>query len=172
MRFADLIRDARTRKRLSQRQLGEQILTPGRPKGIWDTYIGQIEKGEKIPSDELCVKIARALQLDVRDLLLCAYIERSDGEARELFEQVSQFLRNPVFDYLLKRMDKIGLEQLKAFEDPDFAAAISDVKWRNAFVDGFRMKDRDLLGLIEAVGKMKKIQWEALVNMVKVLQSG
>jgi hypothetical protein len=43
---------------------------------------------------------------------------------------------------------------------------------QKAFLEGFRTKDdRDLLGLIEAVGRLKKVQWEALVNMVKVLQN-
>lgn len=158
------IRQNREQLKMSQKELGQRV-------GVWDTYIGQIEKGEKIPSDELCLKIAQTLDLNGKDLLLCSYIERTDGEPRELFEQMRQFLNDPFFGYF-KRMNQIGTEILEAFDDPDFMTAIRDPNWRKAFVEGFRLKeDRDLLGLIEAVGKMKKVQWEALVNMVKVLQS-
>jgi len=82
-----------------------------------------------------------------------------------------QVLSDPAFGYF-KRLSQAGADLLEAFEDPDFTAAIRDPKWRRAFVEGFRMKEeRDLLGLIEAVGKMKKGHWEALVNMVKALQT-
>lgn len=160
----ETIKQGRERLNMSQKELGGRV-------GVWDTYIGQIEKGEKIPSDELCLKIAQALELKGQDLLLCAYIERTRGETRALFEQMRQVLDDPVFDHF-KRLSRVGADLLEAFDDPDFTAAIRDPKWRRAFVEGFRMKEeRDLLGLIEALGKMKKGHWEALVNMVKALQT-
>lgn len=161
--LGETIKQARENLKMSQKELGQR-------GGVWDTYIGQIEKGEKIPSDELCLKIAQILGLNGRDLLLCAYIERSGDESRELFEQMRQILNDPALGYF-KRINQFSPEILEALDDPDFIAAIRDPNWRKAFVEGFRLKeDRDLLGLIEAVGKMKKVQWEALVNMVKVLQ--
>lgn len=161
--LGETIKQARENLKMSQKELGQR-------GGVWDTYIGQIEKGEKIPSDELCLKIAQILYLNGRDLLLCAYSERSGDESRELFEQMRQILNDPAFESF-KRINQLGPEILEALDDPDFIAAIRDPNWRKAFVEGFRLKeDRDLLGLIEAVGKMKKVQWEALVNMVKVLQ--
>jgi transcriptional regulator with XRE-family HTH domain len=160
----ETIKRGREHLNISQKELGRRV-------GVWDTYIGQIEKGEKIPSDELCLKIAQALELKGQDLLLCAYIERTSGETRALFEQMRQVLGDPVFGYF-KRLNLAGVDLLEAFDDPDFTAAIRDPKWRRAFVEGFRNKeDKDLLGLIEAVGKMKKAHWEALVNMVKALQT-
>lgn len=162
--LGETVKQNRERLNMSQKELGGKV-------GVWDTYIGQIEKGEKIPSDELCWKIAQGLELKGQDLLLCAYIERSEGETRALFEQMRQLLDDPVLDYF-KRLSQVGTDLLKAFDDPDFMAAIQDPNWRKAFVEGFRMKeDRDLLGLIETVGKMKKGHWEALVNMVKVMQT-
>ena len=162
--LGEKIKQAREGLKMSQKELGQRV-------GVWDTYIGQIEKGEKLPSDELCLKVAQALGLNGRDLLLCAHIERSDGESRALFEQMREILNDPAFDRF-KRMNRIGPGALEAFDDPDFISAIQDPNWRKAFMEGFRLKeDRDLLGLIEAIGKMKKIQWEALVNMVKALQS-
>jgi transcriptional regulator with XRE-family HTH domain len=158
------IKQAREHLKMSQKELGERV-------GVWGTYIGQIEKGEKIPSDELCLKIAQALNLNGRNLLLCGYIERSEGEPRELFQQMLQILSDPAFSHF-ERLNRLGPELLKAFDDPDFASAVRDPAWRQAFVEGFRLKsDRDLIGLIEAVGKMKMVQWEALVSMAKALQS-
>jgi len=162
--LGETVKQNRERLKMSQKSLGQTV-------GVWDTYIGQIEKGGKIPSDELCVKIAQTLRLDPPDLLLCAYIDRSKGESKAMFEQMRRVLHDPAFTYLQK-IGGMGMDVLKALDDPFFLAAIRDAKWRQAFVDGFRTQvDRDLLGLIEAVGRMKKVQWEALVNMVKVLQS-
>jgi transcriptional regulator with XRE-family HTH domain len=62
MRFADMIKDARLDERISQRALAEQLKTAQKPDGVWATYVGQIEKGEKVPSDEVCVKLAEVLK--------------------------------------------------------------------------------------------------------------
>ena len=45
MTLGEIIREER-KNRFSQRELGDRI-------GVWDTYIGQIEKDGKIPSDEI-----------------------------------------------------------------------------------------------------------------------
>ena len=71
MTFGEIVKKARE-GRFSQKDLGEQI-------GVWDTYVGQIEKGDKIPSDEICIRLARALELDERRLLLLAYRERASN---------------------------------------------------------------------------------------------
>ena len=55
MPFSDMIKDARLNARISQRALAEQLKTTQKPEGVWATYVGQIEKGEKVPSDEVCV---------------------------------------------------------------------------------------------------------------------
>ena len=157
-----MIKQNRERLKMSQKELAHQT-------DVWDTYISQIEKGEKIPSDELCFKLGGILEIDYRSLLLSAYIERSRGETRILFEQMKHLLSDPLFEHLLK-IDWITPEILEIFSTPDFSAAICDPRWRQVFLDGFRMQDRDIVGLIQAIQKMKKTQWDALMNMVNVLQ--
>ena len=61
MNLAELIRAARMDQKLSQKALGKLISTAAKPNGVWSTYIGQIEKGDKIPSDDVCVELARIL---------------------------------------------------------------------------------------------------------------
>ena len=156
------IKQNRELLRMSQKELAHQT-------DVWDTYISQIEKGEKIPSDELCMKLSSVLDVDYRFLLLSAYIERSRGKAKTLFEEMKRLLSDPLFEHLLK-IDWITPEILEALSSPDFSFAIRDPQWRQIFLDGFRMRDRDIVGLIQIVGKMKKVQWEALMNMVQVLQ--
>ena len=69
MNIAELVRTARMDHKLSQKALAKQISTTTKPNGVWATYVGQIEKGEKVPSDDVCVELARILGLD-RDLVL------------------------------------------------------------------------------------------------------
>ncbi len=156
------IRQNRERLKMSQKELAHQT-------DVWDTYISQIEKGEKVPSDDLCLKLGDILEVDYRFLLLSAYTERSRSETKTLFEQMKRLLSDPLFEYLLK-IDWITPEILETISSPDFSAAIRDPRWRQVFLDGFRMQDRDIVELIQAVGRMKKVQWEALMNMVKVFQ--
>ena len=65
MQFAEIVKEARLQARLSQRGLAEQLTTAQKPDGVWATYVGQIEKGDKVPSDEVCIKLAEVLQLDL-----------------------------------------------------------------------------------------------------------
>ena len=44
LQFAGMVKEAK-KVGLSQAKLGKKI-------GVWNTYVGQIEKGEKVPSDE------------------------------------------------------------------------------------------------------------------------
>ena len=69
MPFSDMIKDARLNARISQRALAEQLKTTQKPEGVWAPYVGQIEKGEKVPSDEVCVKLAEVLKLDTTRVL-------------------------------------------------------------------------------------------------------
>ena len=88
MNFGDMIERAR-RGRFSQQGLGEKI-------GVWGTYIGQIEKGKRIPSDERCLDLAAILELDPRALLIQAYRQRArTKEARRLFDRMAGLLSDP-----------------------------------------------------------------------------
>ena len=174
MRFADLIRDARTKKRLSQRQLGEQILTPGRPKGIWNTYIGQIEKGDKIPSDELCKKFAEVLELDLTQVLLAAYEARVEltgsDEAIGLFKKMRVVLDDPVVQRLLDAEDPIDPQVLEALASADIRKILAEETWRDLIARCYRLRSkRNVLALLLLVESMTDKQWKGVINMLDAM---
>ena len=85
MKLGDMIERAR-RGRFSQHGLGEKI-------GVWGTYIGQIESGKRIPSDERCLDLAAILDLDPRALLIQAYRQRAHTkEAGRLFDDMAELI--------------------------------------------------------------------------------
>ena len=174
MRFADLIRDARTKNRLSQRQLGEQILTPGRPKGIWNTYIGQIEKGDKIPSDELCKKFAEVLELDLTQVLLAAYEARVEltgsDEAIGLFKKMRVVLDDPVVQRLLDAEDPIDPQVLEALTSADIRKILAEENWRDLIARCYRLRSkRNVLALLSLVEAMTDKQWKGLIGMLDAM---
>jgi len=162
--FGEIIRRARE-GRFSQKELGNQI-------GVWDTYIGQIEKGEKIPSDDICMGLAKVLELDGRSLLLTAYRERASGQARDLFDRMERILSDPVVDRILSRKELVDLELLDVLEDETLREALRSPVWQKVFLRSYQMKDRNIPNLIESVEKMTDRQWEALLNMMEVLIQG
>jgi transcriptional regulator with XRE-family HTH domain len=73
--FGHLIKGLRERKGVTQAELAEQI-------GVSAPYISQVELGRRIPVDALCIKLADALNYDIRDLVDRARKVRSpDTEA-------------------------------------------------------------------------------------------
>jgi transcriptional regulator with XRE-family HTH domain len=89
-RLKEVIKNARVGKKYSQTQLGQ--LT-----GVWGTYIGQIEKGVRKPSDEVCKKLATALDLDWRCLQILTLIERAETrDSKQLLSIVYKILKEPV----------------------------------------------------------------------------
>jgi transcriptional regulator with XRE-family HTH domain len=77
-KLKDVIKKGRQKKKYSQAKLGK--LT-----GVWGTYIGQIEKGVRKPSDEVCKKLAEELDLDLKTLLILTLKERAEiSESKEL----------------------------------------------------------------------------------------
>jgi len=77
------IREERLRARLTQEQLAEIV-------GCNDSYIGQIERGNKNPSLEIIVCIANALNVTI-DYLLSDSIkmDQADGMLEELISLAS-----------------------------------------------------------------------------------
>ena len=65
--FGNRLRQIRVRKNMSISTLAERI-------GVLETYIPQLERGEKLPSFDTLVYIANALEVTTDDLL-CDYID-------------------------------------------------------------------------------------------------
>ena len=76
--FGEVIRRARTRRQLTQKQLAALC------GDVSPMYISQIENADRIPKLGICRLLAKALGLDERRLLLLAYRHNAPAEIREL----------------------------------------------------------------------------------------
>jgi transcriptional regulator with XRE-family HTH domain len=169
MEFAAIVKRARQAARLSQRELAEQLKTTQKPEGVWATYVGQIEKGEKVPSDEVCLKLAEVLELDTQEVLLAAYQARTDSEeARILFKKMDRVLTDPVVNRLLSTEKSLDPHILEALADGDVRAALSTAEWQQMLGWAYRMrKKRDILSLLALVEAMNDKQWEGLMSILE-----
>ncbi|MCZ6634315.1 MAG: helix-turn-helix transcriptional regulator [bacterium] len=162
MGFGDIIKKARTGK-FSQQTLGKQI-------GVWGTYIGQIEKGERVPSDERCIQLANALELAPLKLLISAYRERSHAnEAKALFTQMEKLISDPVISQVVSNPRLLTASLLKALKKTEIRRALKDPKWQEAICQAMSDSDRDLPLLISIASEMPPQQWTALLNTAKAL---
>ena len=162
MGFGDIIKRARE-GRFTQQTLAERA-------GVWGTYIGQIEKGVRVPSDELCLELAKALELDPARLLVAAYRERAQAkEARRLFVQMEKLLSDPVVSRIVGDPGLLDASVLEALEQPAVRKALRDKRWRETIVAGLEMGDRDIPELIRIIGQMGPQQWEALLSTAKAM---
>ena len=171
MLFSDMIKDARLAARISQRALAEQLKTTQKPDGVWATYVGQIEKGEKVPSDEVCVKLAQVLRLDTTRVLLAAYEARaadSPAPARALFSLMERALTDALINQLLQADAPFDSKVLAALSRSEIAAGLSDPHWVDVFERCYRVgKKRNVPGLIKLVGAMNDKQWNGLMAMLE-----
>ncbi len=162
MGFGDIIKQART-GRFSQQTLADQV-------GVGPNYIGLIEKGERVPSDERCVQMAEALELDPRNLLIAAYRERAqEKEALALFRQMEKLLTDPITSRVIADSGLLDASLLEALERPNIRKALKDDRWRDALTEGIEMSDRDIPHLIQIIKQMGPQQWEALLNTAKAM---
>ena len=163
-KFAAAIREARIAKHLSQRELGEQI-------GVWNTYVGQWEKGEKIPADEKIVKLAEVLELDVDELLLAAYeAKAASAEASALFKKMERALTDPVLQQLLSADEALDPSLLEALADGNIRGALQDKDWSGMLSRCYRIrKKRDIPSLLALVEAMSDKQWTAMIQMLEAM---
>jgi transcriptional regulator with XRE-family HTH domain len=168
MKFADMVREARNKAHLSQIKLGKQMCTDKKPQGVWSTYIGQIEKGEKVPADEICIKLAEVLELDPEVMLLAAYEARAESEvAGELFRMMKRSLADPVIRRLLSSEKPLSPALLESLADPDLREALGQENWRQAFIRAYRVrKKRDIPGLLARTEAMNDKQWSGLMTIL------
>ncbi len=171
--FAHLVKTARIKAGMSQSQLGAELRTTQRPEGVWNTYIGQIEKGQRIPSDEVCVKLAETLELVPLNLLFAAYEARAESSSatkttKELFKMMKRALTDPVIQRLLMAKEPLEEDVLKALEDEDIRSALGPVVWRETIARAYRIgKKRDIPGLLAIIEAMDDKQWTALTSMIE-----
>ena len=160
-KFADAIRQARIKRHLSQRQLGEEI-------GVWNTYVGQWEKGEKIPADEKIVKLAEVLELDTDELLLAAYeAKAASAEASALFKKMKRALTDQVFQRLLSADEPLDPALLEALADENIRGALQEKGWSEMLSRSYRIRSkRDIPVLLALVEAMSDKQWTAMMTML------
>lgn len=77
-RFADYLKDLRTSKRIGVRELGREC-------GVTGMHISNMEKGKSMPSPELIVKLAKALETDVDEMS-----HRADHVAPEIVDVIQK----------------------------------------------------------------------------------
>ena len=166
-----MIKDARLAARISQRALAEELKTTQKPDGVWATYVGQIEKGEKVPSDEVCVRLAQVLKLDTTRVLLAAYEARaadSPAPARALFSLMERALTDALINQLLQADAPFDSKVLAALSRSEIAAGLSDPHWVDVFERCYRVgKKRNVPDLIKLVEAMNDKQWNGLMAMLE-----
>jgi transcriptional regulator with XRE-family HTH domain len=169
MQFANMIKEARLKARLSQRGLAGQLVTAKKPDGVWATYIGQIEKGEKVPSDEVCIKLAEVLELDSSEVLLAAYEAKAGSdEGRRLFGKMARSLTDPVVSQLLNSKEPLDPALLEALANPEIRSLLGDQQWLDAISRARKtQKKRDVLGLLALVEAMNDKQWGGLMSILE-----
>lgn len=168
MQFAEMVKEARLQSKLSQQGLAEQLVTARRPKGVWATYIGQIEKGEKVPSDEVCIKLAEVLELDSTTVLIAAYeAKASSEEGRALYGKMMRSLSDPVVNKLLSSKEPLDPAFLGLLSNPEIVALLGDQSWLEAIARAHKkQKERDVLGLLALVEAMDDKQWDMIMGII------
>ena len=166
--FSTLIGRARQRLGLSQRQLGAQVRTVKRPNGVWNTYVGQIEKGEKVPSDEVVLKLAQVLQLDGGEVLLAAYRARSESvDVEAIFARVEAALHRQSSGANAEG----SIDATAAVErNPNWTG---DEEWVGSLGAALeRHSPGELGGMLGAVLGMNQRQWQAVGQALDELMAG
>ena len=138
---------------------------------MWNTYVGQIEKGEKVPSDEVCARLAEVLHLDPTLVLLAAYEAKADSdEAKALFGTMKRVLTDPVLQQLLTKREPLDPRLLEALDAADIRGVLLEAAWREMVGRCYRLrKKRNVPGLLALVEAMTDKQWKAMINMLEAM---
>ncbi len=68
-------------------ELGLTYEDLARRVGVSGVYVSKIAQGKVVPSDEIVVKLAQALDLDLEALILAAHYEKAPGEVKDIFKK-------------------------------------------------------------------------------------
>jgi transcriptional regulator with XRE-family HTH domain len=151
---------------LSQGAVARQLTTPSKPNGVWPTYVGQIEKGEKVPSDGLCLRLADVLGLDGQQVLLAAYADRAGATAAgALFSQARQRLGDP---WALAAGP--GKPTTAWPTDPELLAALAKPGIQALLVALSQTRPgRDYAAVIRRLQAMDDRHWAGLLNLIEAM---
>lgn len=83
MPYAKLIQNAMKTKKITAKELSNKC-------DINETYISHILNGKKIPKEDKSIKIANALDIDERELILEGYLDKKDTPP-EILELLNSF---------------------------------------------------------------------------------
>jgi transcriptional regulator with XRE-family HTH domain len=138
---------------------------------VWNTYVGQIEKGEKVPSDEVVLKLAEVLELNSDEVLVAACVARAESdEARALFKKMEGVLTDPVVERLLAADEPLDPGILDALADENIRGALKEEMWSTVFARCYQnRKKRDILGLLVLAEAMSDKQWTAMMNILETM---
>lgn len=195
-----LLRERRSEANLSQKALAEKISTKKNPNGVWATYIGQLEKGEKTPSAEVSVSLANALDIDPHLVLALAFLDRAETvEERHLAEVLLKIIREgPNLETSSSKRFSAGNIAETRYDDIarilQYAADTDDATWSNirTIVEAIVASKKDsrtselvggllsactstrfnqLLVIIEQSKTLDDSKWTALCNMASAFST-
>jgi transcriptional regulator with XRE-family HTH domain len=172
MLFAEMIKEARKQADLSQRGLAKLLVSTKKPDGVWATYVGQIEKGEKIPSDDVCIKLAEVLELDSDMVLLTAYQAKAGSkEGRVLFVKMARTIADPVVRRLLDSDEALDPGLLEVLADAEVRSLLKDQPWVKAIARARKArKHSEILKLLPIVEAMNDKQWTAMKGIIETMK--
>ena len=113
-----------------------------RKTGVTSVYVSKIVQGRRVPTDEVIVNLARALDLDLENLILLAHIEKAPGAVKPILERLTRRLRSEALAGVEnwdnigpaalghgRPVPVVGMVQAGAFmpaEDGEYPAGIAD----------------------------------------------
>lgn len=173
MQLAEMVLAARKAKGLSQGMVASQLTTKKKPRGVWPTYVGQIEKGEKVPSDEVCLKLAEVLSLEVKQVLLAAYSARAESaEAAALFLEATESLALAASTPRSGQQAEqpLSAELRRILGDPEFREALAQPRLQALLLQIARAGGgRDFARVLSRLQAMDDRQWISLLNILEAM---
>jgi transcriptional regulator with XRE-family HTH domain len=164
---------ARKAKGLSQGAVASKLTTGKKPRGVWPTYVGQIEKGEKVPSDEVCLKLAEVLGLEVKQVLLAAYAARAEStEAAALFLEAIESLAVAASPPGSSQQtdQPLSSELRRLLSDPEFREALAQPRLQALLLQIARAgAGRDFARVLSRLQAMEDRQWISLLNILEAM---
>ncbi len=80
--------------------LGLDYAAAGRQCGVSADYVSKTVRGDRVPSDEILVKLAEGLGLPLDEVLLAARLDTAPYEARAVYQRLTQpGMETPAFEW-------------------------------------------------------------------------